>query len=68
MLATVASILLPIAQDAAEEGKKVITWMLYVGLVFLAVVLIGDGVEHWRHKRKRRKALSAAQPPPYRRV
>jgi heme/copper-type cytochrome/quinol oxidase subunit 2 len=68
MLTTVASILLPVAQDAAEEGKKVITWMLATGLVFVVVVVLGDLIEHWRHRRKRRKRLRAAQPPPYRRV
>ena len=68
MLATVASLLLPVAQDAAEEGKKVITGMLLVGLVFLAVVLLGDGWEYLKHRRRRRKRLRAAQPPPYRRI
>jgi hypothetical protein len=68
MLATVASLLLPVAQDAAEEGKKVLTGMLLVGLVFLAVVFLGDGSEYLKRRRQRRKRLRAAQPPPYRRV
>jgi len=43
--------LLPLAQDAAEEGKKIITAMLLVGLVFIAVIAIGE-VSHWlRHRR-----------------
>jgi hypothetical protein len=68
MLATVASLLLPVAQDAAEEGKKVLTGMLLVGLVFLAVVFLGDSSEYLKRRRQRRKRLRAAQPPPYRRV
>jgi hypothetical protein len=39
------------AKTAAQEGKDVITAMLYVGLIFLAVILIGE-LTHWlRHRR-----------------
>jgi heme/copper-type cytochrome/quinol oxidase subunit 2 len=38
--------------NAAEEGKDVILSMLVVGLVFLAVIGIGDFYE-WRHRRRR---------------
>lgn len=42
--------------DAAEEGRNVITSMLVVGLVFLAVIALGE-LNDWRaRKRKYRKA------------
>ena len=63
-----ASVLLPVAADAAEEGKKIITWMLFVGLAFVAVVLLGDGLELLRRRRSQRRRARAGQPPPYRRV
>jgi hypothetical protein len=68
MLATLASLLLPVAADAAEEGMKIIRAMLLVGLIFVAVVLLGDGMELLKHRRNKRKRARAAQPPPYRRV
>jgi heme/copper-type cytochrome/quinol oxidase subunit 2 len=68
MLAALASILIPVAQDAAEEGKKIITAMLLVGLVFLGVVLLGEGFRAWGHRRKLRRRARASQPPPYRRI
>jgi hypothetical protein len=41
---------LPLAKTAAEEGRDVITAMLVVGLVFLAVIVVGE-VTHWlRHR------------------
>ena len=44
--------LLLAADDAATEGKKVITGMLIVGLVFLAVIALGE-TTHWlRHRRR----------------
>jgi hypothetical protein len=40
------------AEDAATEGKKVITGMLIVGLVFVAVIALGE-TAHWlRHRRR----------------
>jgi hypothetical protein len=40
------------ADDAATEGKKVITGMLIVGLIFVAVIAIGQ-TSHWlRHRRR----------------
>jgi hypothetical protein len=42
--------MLPLAKTAAEEGRDVITAMLVVGLVFLAVIVVGE-VTHWlRHR------------------
>jgi hypothetical protein len=43
---------LAILADAATEGKKVITGMLIVGLIFIAVIAIGE-TSHWlRHRRR----------------
>ena len=42
--------------DAAEEGKKVVLSMLVVGLVFLAVIVLGDGLHYLAQKRQREKA------------
>jgi hypothetical protein len=39
-------------EDAATEGKKVITGMLIVGLIFVGVIVIGQ-TSHWlRHRRR----------------
>jgi hypothetical protein len=39
-------------EDAATEGKKVITGMLITGLIFIAVIAIGQ-TSHWlRHRRR----------------
>jgi hypothetical protein len=40
------------AQDAATEGKKVITGMLVVGLIFISVIAIGQTVHWLRHRRQ----------------
>ncbi len=43
-----------LAKTAAEEGRDIILSMLVVGLVFIAVILIGD-LNAWRiHRRKHR--------------
>jgi hypothetical protein len=39
-------------EDAATEGKKVITGMLIVGLVFLAVIAFGETVHWLRHRHR----------------
>ena len=40
------------AEDAATEGKKVITGMLIVGLIFVGVIVLGE-TSHWlRHRRR----------------
>ncbi len=42
--------------DAASEGKKVVLSMLVVGLIFLAVILLGD-LGHYAADRRRRSKL-----------
>jgi hypothetical protein len=41
--------------DAAEEGRKVVLSMLVVGLVFLAVIGLGELNSYLAAKRKRAK-------------
>lgn len=58
MLAYVDSALLAfgfLAADAAEEGKKIITAMLLVGLVFIGVIALGETSKALRKRRKARK-------------
>jgi hypothetical protein len=38
--------------DAATEGKKVITAMLIVGLIFIGVIALGE-TTHWLRSRRR---------------
>ena len=42
--------------DAAEEGRKVIIGMALTGLVFIAVIVIGDLIHHQSLKRKAGKS------------
>ena len=42
--------LLPLA-DAVTEGKKVVTGMLIVGLIFIGVIAVGETV-HWLRRRR----------------
>jgi hypothetical protein len=37
--------------NAAEEGKNVITGMLVVGLIFIAVIALGELSRYARHRR-----------------
>jgi hypothetical protein len=37
--------------DPAEEGKKVITGMLVVGLIFISVIALGELSRWARHRR-----------------
>jgi hypothetical protein len=53
-IAAVESLLavVPLAQgDAADEGFKIIVAMLIVGLVFLAVIGLGELASWTRHRR-----------------
>jgi hypothetical protein len=45
--------------DPAEEGKKVITGMLIVGLIFISVIALGQ-LSKWASHRRR-----ARRPQPY---
>ena len=49
-MSALASIL-PVA-DAATEGKKVITAMLIVGLIFVSVIALGETMHWLRHRRR----------------
>ncbi len=52
MLALLAA--LPLA-DAAEEGRNIILGMLATGLIFVAVIALGETTHHLRQRRKRRR-------------
>jgi hypothetical protein len=41
--------------DAAEEGRKVIIGMLITGLVFIAVIAVGQFSKYLRHRGERRR-------------
>ena len=41
--------------DAAEEGRKVITGMLIVGLIFIAVIALGQLSKWAAHRRHARR-------------
>jgi uncharacterized integral membrane protein len=45
--------LLPLAQSTAEEGLHVILGMLITGLIFAAIVIVGEWIHHRRHFRRR---------------
>ena len=38
--------------DAAEEGQKVITAMLVVGLIFIGVIALGELTKYVVHRRR----------------
>jgi hypothetical protein len=42
--------------DAASEGRSVVLSMLVVGLIFIAVIVIGEASHHVASKRKAEKA------------
>jgi hypothetical protein len=46
-------VLVPLAANAATEGKKVIIAMLVVGLVFVSVIAVGELAHHIRSRRHR---------------
>ena len=50
---------LPLAQDAATEGKKIIVAMLLVGLTFVAVIALGETSRWLKRRRKARRAARA---------
>lgn len=42
--------------DAASEGRSIILMMLATGLVFIAVIAIGDLAHHYALKRQAKKS------------
>ena len=48
----IALLLAPFLADAAEEGRNVILGMLVVGLIFIAVIALGELSRWARHKRQ----------------
>lgn len=48
----IASLFAPFVAGAAEEGRNVILGMLVVGLVFVAVIALGEFSRWARHKRR----------------
>ena len=52
-MSTLAAAILPLFEgaDAAEEGQKVITAMLIVGLIFAAVPTLGELYQYLRFHR-----------------
>jgi len=44
----------PVLADAADEGRNIIVSMLVVGLVFLAVIFLGD-LNDWFARRRHRR-------------
>jgi heme/copper-type cytochrome/quinol oxidase subunit 2 len=45
--------------DAAEEGKKIIIGMLIVGLIFIAVIALGQLSKWAAHRREARRRHQA---------
>lgn len=41
--------------DAAQEGRKVVTGMLIVGLIFISVIALGQLAKWASHRRKARR-------------
>jgi hypothetical protein len=41
---------------ADEEGKRIVIAMAIVGLIFIAVIAIGQTVNYLEHRRQERKA------------
>jgi hypothetical protein len=48
-------------EDAATEGKKIITAMLITGLVFIAVIALGQTAKWLGHRRQDARARRASQ-------
>jgi heme/copper-type cytochrome/quinol oxidase subunit 2 len=53
---SVLGFLLAAEKTPAEEGRDVILVMLAVGLVFLGVIVLGQLMRFFEHKRKARRA------------
>ena len=46
-----SSLFAPVLADAAEEGRNIVLSMLVVGLIFLAVIALGELNSWLRHRR-----------------
>ena len=44
-----------LAKTAAEEGRDIVVSMLVVGLLIVAIIVLGD-VNEWRHRRHRHRS------------
>jgi hypothetical protein len=53
---SVLGLLLAAEKSPAEEGRDVILVMLVVGLIFLGVIVLGQLLRYFEHKRKARRA------------
>jgi hypothetical protein len=53
---SVLGFLLAAEKTPAQEGRDVILVMLAVGLVFLGVIVLGQLMRSFEHKRKARRA------------
>jgi heme/copper-type cytochrome/quinol oxidase subunit 2 len=52
MVAAFLEILASTGKSAAEEGRDIVLSMLVVGLIFLAVILVGD-LGRWARTRRK---------------
>jgi hypothetical protein len=52
-MALLAASVFLLEQSAAQEGKKVITSMLIVGLIFIGVIALGETSRRLRRRRGR---------------
>jgi predicted membrane protein len=50
-VATVSALVAALLAASAEEGRNIILSMLVVGLIFIAVILLGD-LNDWRARRR----------------
>ena len=55
MSALASAFLVAAKKSIAEEGRDVILVMLAVGLIFVAVIALGELSRHFAHKRARRR-------------
>ena len=60
MTALVTAVVLAAEKSPAQEGRDVVLVMLGVGAIFLGVVLVGQLLRYFTHKRKDRRAARRA--------
>ncbi len=53
---SVLGLLVAAEKSPAQEGRDVILVMLLVGLVFLGVIVLGQVLRYYEHRRKARRA------------